>query len=86
MNLEREQQQVGDDGTVDERHQNAGQGRDRVAKTVKAVDQKEKDDAQGDRSEPGQHPVKIGLDVRLFVHHVINSVPAAGSRNTHDTC
>ena len=34
-----------------------------------AVDKEKEDDAQGDRSEPGQHPVKIGLDVRLFVHH-----------------
>ena len=62
-------EQVCDDGTVDEGHQDACQRRDSVAEAVKAVDQEEKDDAQGDRSEPGQHRVQIGFDVRFFVHH-----------------
>ncbi len=54
---------------VDEWHQNAGQRGDGIAKTIEAVDQEKEDDAQGDRSKSCQHPVEIGLDVRLFVHH-----------------
>ena len=42
---------------------------EKPSEAVKAVDQEEKDDAQGDRSEPGQHRVQIGFDVRFFVHH-----------------
>ena len=63
-------EQVGDDRAVDERHQDAGQFGDSVAKTLKTVDEKEKDDAQADGPEPCEHPVEVGLDVRFFVHHV----------------
>ena len=63
-------EQIGDDGTVDKGHQDACQGGDGVPKAVKAVDQEKEDDAERDGPKPGKHPVKIGLDVRFFVHHV----------------
>ena len=62
-------QQVGDDCAVDEGHQDTGKGGDGIPKAVKPVDQEEKDDAQGDGTETGKHPVDIGFYVGLFFHH-----------------
>ena len=79
-------EQIGDDGTIDEGHQDVRQGRQRSSKALKAVNQEEKDDAEADRPKPCEHPVDVRFDVRLFVHHVLDSISAADSRRSCGTC
>lgn len=69
-------EQVGDDRTVDERHQDAGAFGDSVAKTLKTVDEKEENDAQADGPEPCEHPVEVGLECG-FLSIMADSIPAA---------